>query len=446
MISPKGLPVLAALMLGACAGLTTAEDRQAVTAEISHRLNLAAPQETVAALVADGLTADRAVQLALMNNPGLLAVYEEIGISAADVSKAGRLPNPVIAGAVRFGETRPEIDLDFALQFLNILTLPAQKSLAKIGHEERIQHVTARALAVARETRSAFLHFQAATRKQEALKRDQEAAEAGYRLAGRLRDAGNISELQLSLEQSAFEEARFRYAAGIRDMTATRERVTVLLGLWGENTGWSAATALPELPAADPALENLEALALENRPELMAARRSFDRMAKARDLAYKLRWFGNVEAGVSAERGDEWTIGPAVTLELPLFDQHQADLARSDAEVRQSLHRLSEIAVQIRSDVRLGREQLIMARRTAEHYLGETLPLKARIVQLTLQQYNYMLMGAPDVLLARREMIAAELAAIDAVHDYWVARSDLEFATGGRLSLSSLSNPVNHGE
>ena len=40
------------------------------------------------------LTADDAVQIALVNNPGLQASYADLGIGEAELVRAGRLPNP----------------------------------------------------------------------------------------------------------------------------------------------------------------------------------------------------------------------------------------------------------------------------------------------------------------------------------------------------------------
>ena len=48
----------------------------------------------VGELMATPLTVDDAVQIALLNNRGLQATYQELGITEAEVVQAGRLPNP----------------------------------------------------------------------------------------------------------------------------------------------------------------------------------------------------------------------------------------------------------------------------------------------------------------------------------------------------------------
>lgn len=52
-------------------------------------------RSAVKELLASPLSADNAVQAALLNNPGLQATYAELGIAEADLVQAGRMTNPV---------------------------------------------------------------------------------------------------------------------------------------------------------------------------------------------------------------------------------------------------------------------------------------------------------------------------------------------------------------
>src|SRR5512139_3661051 len=51
-------------------------------------------QARIDALLAQPLSADAAVQIALLNNPGLQAAFNTLGIAEADWVAAQRLPNP----------------------------------------------------------------------------------------------------------------------------------------------------------------------------------------------------------------------------------------------------------------------------------------------------------------------------------------------------------------
>ena len=90
------------------------------------------------------LTPEAAVQIALLNNPSLQAVYEDLGITQADVVEAGLLENPVLFGQARWpnkSEASTNYEFGIAQNFLNILMLPARKKLSAIRFEQVKLHV-----------------------------------------------------------------------------------------------------------------------------------------------------------------------------------------------------------------------------------------------------------------------------------------------------------------
>ena len=77
------------------------------------------------------LTVNSAVQIALLNNRNLQAMFEDIGLSAADLREASTLPNPTFSGSLRVPNRPPSIadyELGAAIDFLNILALPLRKA------------------------------------------------------------------------------------------------------------------------------------------------------------------------------------------------------------------------------------------------------------------------------------------------------------------------------
>ena len=125
--------------------------------------------------------------------------------------------------------------------------------------------------------------------------------------------------------------------------------------------------------------------------------------------------------------------GPTLKLELPIFNQGQGRIARREAELRQAERRLEAEAIDIRAEVREARDRLLAEKDLALYYRDELVPERKRVLDLTVTNYNAMLKGPYDLLLARQNEIAAERGYIDALRDYWIARTDLERAVGGRL-------------
>ena len=103
---PRLLAVLAsAALLGGCTSFSPDGGFSAVEQTAKDRLGKElrwartdADQDNidqrVAELLAKPLTMDDAVQVALLNNRGLQATFQELGITEAEVVQAGRLPNP----------------------------------------------------------------------------------------------------------------------------------------------------------------------------------------------------------------------------------------------------------------------------------------------------------------------------------------------------------------
>jgi cobalt-zinc-cadmium efflux system outer membrane protein len=262
-----------------------------------------------------------------------------------------------------------------------------------------------------------------------------QASKNAFEFAQRLYKAGNISELELNLQHVQYEQARLDLAESQKNIFTTREQLTRLMGLWGKQTAWQAANQLSDIPEEEISLDRLESQAIANRLDLMVARHETEILAQALGITIDWRWLGSAEIGVSAERDTDggWLAGPSFSLELPIFDQHQADIARLESQLRQSHNRIYASAVDIRSEVRTLRDRLMMTRNLIEHYKAVIIPLRKRIVALTMQKYNYMLVGTFDLLMAKQQEYEDYQKYIEAVRDYWITRAELQRTLGGRL-------------
>jgi cobalt-zinc-cadmium efflux system outer membrane protein len=145
-----------------------------------------------------------------------------------------------------------------------------------------------------------------------------------------------------------------------------------------------------------------------------------------------------VNVGIDTER--EWegerVTGPTVELGLPVFDQGQAANAKLHAQLRQSERRVEALTADIRSNVREAHALMSSNHELARLYGDVLLPQRRRIVEVTLQHYNFMLKGTYDLLLAKCNELETESSYIEACRDYWIARAELERAIGGKLPES----------
>lgn len=386
-------------------------------------------------LLGKPLTADSAAQVALLNSPEVQVAFEELGLGRADLVRAFHLPNPTAEAALRFtsGEATPEIDVGVMLDLTDLITLPWSKRAAAASAEAAQVRVAGQLMDVALAAKRAFYGFQAADRRVELQSAVVQAAGASLTLAEELHRAGNIPELSWSIEKARYDETRLALARAEAARTSARERLNQSMGLWGHGTHWQAAK-LAEPEGAPRALVDVEQRALQASLDLKLAELQYAGAARRANLASVRGVLPEVKAGVSAERQeDEWGVGPAVELELPIFYQGQGDVALAEAEMRRERSRHAAIAVRVRSAVRAASRNLVAARDSALYYREQALPERERIVRETQLLYNAMSVGAFELLQARRDQVQAESAYVDTLEDYWIARAELDHLLAGRL-------------
>ena len=139
-------------------------------------------EKAIEKLLEDQLTPEAAVQVALLNNPELQAVYEELGITQADVVEAGLLENPVIFGQARRpnkSEESSNYEFGITQNFLNILMQPARKKLSAIRFEQVKLQVADEVIRLVAEVRKSYFFALGAKQIRDLRKR---AAEAGKQL------------------------------------------------------------------------------------------------------------------------------------------------------------------------------------------------------------------------------------------------------------------------
>jgi len=247
--------------------------------------------------------------------------------------------------------------------------------------------------------------------------------------------AGNAPDLKLVEEQAAYSQSRIDVAMAEAAQREHREKLNRLLGLWGGDTDWKLAGALPDIPATAPSIHGLETLAVANRLDLAAARAELAGLVRALGLEKSFRFIGVLDFGVASSHDADSpaSTGPSARLELPLFNQGQPRIARAEAQLRMAQSRFEQLAVGIRSDVRELRDRMLSKRDMALFYRDDLLPTRRRILALTLLNYNAMLSGAFELFAAKREELDAEKSWIEARRDYWITRAELERAVGGDL-------------
>ncbi len=373
-------------------------------------------QSAVTSLLSRPLTADSAVQVALLNNHNLQATYEELGIAQADLVEAGLLRNPIFTFERRLPGQALETDL--LKEFIDILLLPLRKRIAAAQFEAAKLRVGHEILATAAEVHAAFYEHQGDQQLVEMRQTVTEATERSAETALKLYEAGNLRDLDLANEQASHAQAKIELAKAQAQAVSSREKLNRLMGAFGTQTNWTTAPRLPDLPGSELATSQLESRAIQQRLDLAAARQQFIAEGRSRGIA-------------------------------PIFNQGQPASARASAKMRQAEQRYLALAADIRSDVRAARDKMLLARRQVEYFKSTALPMRTRVTEESQLQYNAMQITPFQLLQAKEEEVKTGADYVEALREYWVARAELEKAVGGSLggkfiSLQSESKETTH--
>jgi outer membrane protein, multidrug efflux system len=444
MILQKTCMGLAILALTGCATVSPDGQRNAVAQLVQGKTGgvdatLATPNtesaKQVDALLAQPVTGESAVRIALLNNPGLQAAFAQLAISDADRAQAGRLPNPHLSlGALRENELRT-INRAISFDILGLLTLPwrngwqsQQTELAKLQAAQEVVRLAA-------DTRKAWINAVAAQQTAAYMRDVKQAAEAGAELARRMARVGNWSRLRQAQEQITLADATGQLARAELLAKTSRERLTRLMGLWGEQTNFSLASRLPDLPQAPREINDVEAQAIAQRLDVKSA------VDESRYIAGSLGYteargylnalsvgyernsiFNNATGERAVERG------PTLDLELPIFDWGSSRNAKAQAIYMQSVARVSEVASTARSEAREAYFSYRTAYDLAVAYRDEVVPLRKFIADETVLRYNGMFASLWDMLGEAGKSVLAVNSAIEAQRDFWIAETDLQTA------------------
>jgi outer membrane protein TolC len=437
--------MLCLLALGGCSTLSsdggfdpverTAKDRLGKDVKWARSdADLDAIDRRVAQLLEQPLSAEDAVQIALLNNKGLQAAFNGLGISEADRVQAGRLPNPGFSFSHLRQGSSTEIDRSIQFNLARLLMLPTLNQIESRRFEQARGDVTLSVLSLASETRKAYYAAVAADETGRYLLQVQTAAEAGAELARRQTQAGNWNKLQQAREQSFYADAALNLARSEQARIVAHEHLIRLMGLWGPQARFRLPERLPDLPNAANELPDIEQTAMAQRLDVQAAKLGTEQVAKNLGLTRATRVINVLEVGLVNKTYSDAPNqrGYELSVELPLFDWGDARVAKAEAVYLQAVNRAAETAINARSEVRAAYANYRASYDIARHYRDEIVPLKRRISEENLLRYNGMLIGVFELLADARSQIVSVNGYIEALRDFWVAQADLDMALIGK--------------
>jgi outer membrane protein TolC len=394
-------------------------------------------REATQPLLRRPLTVDTAVQVALLNNKGLQAAYNELALAEADMVEQSLPPNPTFSISRIAGGGAVEIERQVVGDILALATLPFRSEIARQRFQQAQLRAALETLRLAADVRRAYYRAVAANELVGLLTDAKATAESTAKLASKLGETGSLNKLDQAREQVFYAETTADLATARQDATSSRERLTRLLGLWDRDLRFRVPNRLPVLPRRPQSLPGIEVDAVTHRIDLQIARMELKTLAKSLNLTEATRFvtlldaagIGKTTKDVDGSRLRER--GFDIQFQIPIFDGGEVRVRQATEIYNQAFNRLTEKAVNVRSEARDAYRVYRSSYDIAGQYQREVLPLRKIITEEMQLRFSSMQVDVFALLVEARQRIAALRAAIEAKRAFWLAQSDLQSAING---------------
>lgn len=380
------------------------------------------------ALIAKPLDLDAAVRIAFARNRRLQARFDDLGIAASQVADATVLPPTTVDADHKWGlsGSGSESELNVVQDVLDLLQIGQRRGIANAELRGAQARAVAATVELAAQVEMAFYDMIAAEQERELVRTAFDAASASADLVERQHGAGNTTDLALVREQEQRERTRIEIGRAEQGLEERRARLGALLGIADDQKGWTTAGRLVDPPSTIPALDDLAQAASTANLDLEALRADADAAAARHRYAMVRTFLPELGAGVAVARRDgaDWEVGPAIRIGVPLFNQQQGPRARALAEQRRARNELAATRSELRASAQITRSRVEQAFAEVRQLVDVVMPLRKRVLDETVLQYNAMNASTFELLIARRDMVDVGRQYIEALRRYWSAMAE----------------------
>ena len=398
---------------------------------------LGAPSLVVAQQPLNRVSVDDAVQLALKQNPTLMAQQASLLSTKAGETTAALRPNPTmnfLAEQLRPGQSQQ--DAQYTVSLGQPIELGGKRQ-RRIDSARAATQVAGHQLDDARRqvvllVKSAFAAALIAREQLALAEANLKTLDDTERIQRLRAEKGDISELELL----RIQVQRFTFARDAADAHQALASAKIALRTAAGTVNIADDfEVVGDLDFKEVSLDRplLVRRALDNRPDLRAAEADRERARADHRLARANAWW-DITPQIEYQRiGPDDTIGFGISFPLRIFDRNQGEIARTQAEITRVDAVREATALQVMAALDTDREAALIQRERVISLRDVYLP-KATQARDTVE-YAYRRGGQSllDFLDAQRSYRETALAHLQALGAYLGAIYQLEADTGGPL-------------
>src|SRR6266851_384408 len=399
------------------------------------------------------ITLEQVQKIAIESNPTLRQAEAEIRAAKARQQQSGLYPNPTVAytgdeirgGSVGGGKQ------GFFVQQTVVTGGKLGLSREVFGKDVKLAEIEAEEQKIRVQTavKMAFLRVLAA---QELLdeRRDMAAiAQDTAETQRRLMNTGQADETEVL--EAKMEAQRMRMSARMQENTL-REEWRSLAAVIGQpdlplmtvagdlEKGWpdvNEEEAVEAIAKQSPAVRIAETAETRAQSVINRARREAIPDIQLRGgMEYNHELLGSVPFAKG------WEGIAEVSVEIPLFNRNQGNVAAARADIERAGQEKKRIALTLRERAASAVDQYANARLMAAEYRDEILPRAKKAYSLLVEKYGRMLASPPRVWEAERKLYELQVEYIAALEGVWTNGIALQ----GYLLTDGLEAPARPGE
>jgi outer membrane protein TolC len=396
-------------------------------------------------IIAQGMSLDEAIRIALQNNQDLQADFENLGVAKADLIQAGLFTNPTINSVFRFPTKTPEpgtgqtnIESTAALRLADLWQVPLNKRVA----EDLLEIVSLRILTtILNIIHDVTVAYNACLQAQIGLENAQETMNA----------------LKKYQNQIVYRQ-KYGYSTDLDIYNATIALTFMQLEIIDyEAKIKTAYIHLKQLLAIDPtelrilltqefyasipvpSLYEIESYALDNRPEIQIVQMKIKQYQDTIALE-KARLWNDVDVGVSFKQDFEkpfhgW--GFYFSLSIPVFDSNDAQIARAKFLLMQAKKEYNAEVLRVKEQVRVNYAVYEKYIREIQIYNNEIFPTHNKAIAWALRYAESMQENILVAIQTEIDFYHSQKKLIETQYNLLNIVADLERAAGKRIAFMS---------
>ncbi|GEM_PF-1234970 len=391
-----------------------------------------------------------AIRLALLNNPGLQADFQNLGIAKADLVQAGLYTNPKIKSVFCFatddrgpGTTQTNIEAMATMRLSDLWQVPLSKHIAEDVLEIVSLRILSTILTIVEDTKIAYETCVIANLRAQNTKGLLQAARElqdeiyyrqGYGYTSDWdKDASDarvgMLEAEVKKQEAYVVQAylKLKQLMGLRPSTSSIKVVDQ----------FDTALTIPEF-------EVIETCAIEHRPEIQIAHMKI-KQYQDQIRAEKAKIVKVVEAGIVYKQDFEkpfagW--GPYFNISLPIFDDNHAQIARAEFLLKQAEQKLIEEKITILTELHTSYYSLQALRQEIAQYENIVLPSQQKIVDYAYHYTESMQLNMVIALESEMKLYENTAQLLDKYYHALKELAHLERSAGRDFNLFPVNKPL----